>query len=383
MKIKADLLIRNGRLLDPAIGLDQKGDLAIKDGRILRLGAVDFTPALEMDAEGCLVTPGWIDCHGHLYEKGTTNGIPVDLVSIPMGTTAMADAGSTGVANYRGLLDYLRSAKVKCRMMLNVASGGIVIPSKVPESVDPATWEPEAIRDAIGKIGPYFMGLKIRISRPIVKDLSLEPLKRAVELAEELGCRVVVHATDPSAPMGEMAQLLRRDDIICHIYHGTGHTILDENARVDKKILQARERGVIMDAASGRGNFSFKVASCAIRDGFLPDSISTDITMLNWHHPYAGTLPAVMSKYLELGMNVPQIIERVTSGPALQLGIAGIGSLREGSCADLTVSKLEDADVSFVDREGTQIRCKKLFSPKATLIDGEILYRATDCPVAF
>ncbi len=376
----AQLLIKNGRMFDPAAKMDFIGDLVVDHGKIQEIGK-DLTAKADttIDASGFLVTPGWIDIHGHLYEGSTPNGLPIDMAAIPMGITAIVDAGSAGVANYPNLLKYLRDSKIRGRMMLNVSACGIIMPSQFPEPLDPAVWDIGLFRRALEVCGEDMIALKIRVSKGVVKELGLEPLKKAVEAADAIGTRVVVHVTDAPASMSEVAACLRPGDVFCHVYHGTGNTILTPDGSIEEGILEARARGVIFDAASGRGNFGFDVARGAIAAGFLPDSISTDVTLQNWNHPFAGQLPTVMSKYLPLGMSVEQIIDCVTAGPAKQFGMEGLGTLALGTPADITIAALEEKTVEYRDSFGKRVTCKELFTPKATIIGGTLQYRSVDC----
>ena len=378
--MKAALMIRNGRLFDPAQNLDMVGDIAVRNGKIDAVGPnLDAGATLTLDAGGCLVTAGWIDIHAHIYEGGTPNGMPVDLGVLPMGITAIADAGSSGVANYRNLLRQLRGNKTRGKLMLNVSACGIIMPNQFPEPVDPKVWDQKLFEEAYAECGQDMIALKLRVSRGIVGELGLEPLYRAVEAAERLGTRLVVHVTDGPAPMREIAAILRPGDVFCHVFHGSGHTILTQDGKVDPGILEARERGVIFDASSGRGNFSLRVARAAIEQGFLPDSISTDVSLQNWNHPLAGPLPVVMSRYLPIGMSLADIISRVTDRPAVQFGTEGLGTLAVGTPADITIVKLEESTKCYTDKNGDSVDYSELFIPKATIVGGEIYYRAVDC----
>lgn len=374
------LLIKNGRIYDSSTGIDTVADIAVENGKIAAIAANIADKATEtIDAKDCLVTAGWIDIHTHVYEYGTPNGMPMDIGAIPMGVTALADAGSTGVANYRELLNQMRAAKIKSKLMLNVSACGIVMPGQFPEPLDPSVWDIGLFEKAFEKYGDRIMGLKLRASKGVVKELGLLPLKKAVEAAEKVGTKVIVHVTDGAGTMSGIADCLRPGDVFCHVYHGSGNTILDADGKVSKGIWAARERGVIFDAAAGRGNFSQTVARAAIEQGFLPDSISTDVTLQNWHHSFAGALPTIMSKYLPLGLTVEQIIDRVTVGPAAQYEEEGLGTLKIGSPADITIAKVQDIEAVYPDRFGNTVTCDKVIVPKATIIDGAIQYRAVDC----
>ncbi|NLI53668.1 MAG: hypothetical protein GX417_05010 [Clostridiales bacterium] len=378
--MKADLVVRNGRLFDPSQNLDMVGDVAIVNGKIEAIGPnLDVAAAMSIDASGCLVTAGWIDIHAHIYEGSTPNGMPVDLGALPMGITAIVDAGSSGVASYRNLLRQLRANKTRGKLMLNVSACGIIMPNQFPEPVDPKVWDQKLFEKAYAECGEDMIALKLRVSRGIVGALGLEPLHKAIEAAERLGTKLVVHVTDGPAPMREIAAILRPGDVFCHVFHGTGHTILTPEGKVDPGIYEARERGVIFDASSGRGNFSLRVARAAIEQGFLPDSISTDVTLQNWNHPLAGQLPTVMSRYLPLGMSLADIISCVTDGPAVQFGTEGLGTLALNTPADITVAKMEQTSKRYVDKDGDSVDYSELFIPKATIVRGELWYRAVDC----
>lgn len=374
-----NLLIKNGHLLDPAQGIDWMGDIAIHKGTIVALDrSLDMESELTLQANGYLVTPGLLDIHTHFYDYGTWNGIPADLYALPMGITAIADAGSAGVANYRGLKAQMANSRVRTKMMLNVAPCGIIAPLTFPEPVDPQKWDYALFDQAIRECGDDLIALKLRGTCGVLKDLGLEPLKKMIELAERYGLRAVIHVTDAPASMGEIASELRPGDVFCHVYHGVGNTIFDAQGNIAQEIVAARARGVIFDSATGRGNYSLDIAKAAIEKGFLPDTITSDVTWQNWHKPIAGTLPEVMSRFLALGMSVSDIIERTTTEPAKQFHVDGLGTLQCGTPADITIMDLIDRECVFQDRFGAELPGKQLFVPKATIINGNILYRAAD-----
>ena len=293
----------------------------------------------------------------------------------------MVDAGSSGVSNYQRLLQQCRDNKVRSRIMLNVSACGIIMPTQFSEPVDPGLWNLALFDEAFEKNRNEIIGLKIRISRNVVKNLGLNPLKETVRLAERYHTRAVVHVTDAPESMSEVAKCLRPGDVFCHVYHGIGHTILQADGSIEPEILAARERGVLFDVASGRGNFSLKIAEEALKQGFLPDTISSDMTLQNWHNCLAGSLPFVMSRFLALGMSVSDIVSRVTTEPAKQFGIDGLGTLCIGSQADISVFSMENSSTSFFDKFGNEKQGSVMFVPKATFINGRLLYRAVDAEI--
>ena len=166
--------------------------------------------------------------------------------------------------------------------------------------------------------------------------------------------------------------MLRPGDIFCHCFQGKGHPILTEDGGIDRGVLEARERGVLFDAANGRGNFSLSVARRALRAGFLPDIISSDLTVSTFRgSPHVRSLPHVMSKYLALGLSLSEVLRRCTEKPAQLLGLEGeIGTLRPGARADIAVFRLEDRNWEQEDFCGEKIRCEQLLVPRMTFLDG-------------
>ena len=374
--MKVDYIVKKGKLLDPAIGLNRVADLAVKDGKIAAIGE-DLGMEAEhvLNAQGMLITAGLIDIHAHIYENGVWNGMPADLAAIPMGVTAIADAGSTGVSNYRGLLRQCRRNRIRSKIMLNVSACGIIMPTQFPEPVDPSLWNVALFDEAFQQYGDSIIGLKLRINRGVVKELGLYPLKKAIELSQRYHTRVIAHVTDAPERMSTVADCMRAGDVFCHVYHGAGHTIMDATGKIEQGILAARERGVLFDVASGRGNFSLTIAKQAIEQDFLPDTISSDVTLQNWHNPIAGNLPVVMSRFAALGMKLEDIVSRVTTEPAKQFGMADLGTLKVGTCADISIFQLEEKPTYFSDKFGNRISGNIAFNPMGTMIGGDLLYR--------
>lgn len=379
--MKVDLIIRNGHILDPAAGIDLHGSVVVHKKKIIKLAenaAEGFQAEKEIDAGGRMVIPGLIDAHTHINYLGQANGALPDLLCIPNGVTAAIDAGSTGVSNYKRFLRDLAGQEIKTKIMLNVSACGIIMPTWFPEPLNPDCWDTEWFDEAFEDYGDKITGLKIRISKNVIGDLGIRPLEAALKLAKHCRTRVIVHLTDPILPIGELADMMRPGDILTHIHQGKGETIL-KNGVIDHRVLDAQRRGVIMDCANGKFNVSLAVARRAIQEGFLPDSISSDLNVTNWYSPWVFSLPIIMSKYLALGMTVSQIIERTTAAPALQMGCEGnLGTLREGTAADITILELKEKKSEFKDILGESIQGSHLFVPAAAIVDGKIRYLSSE-----
>ena len=173
--------------------------------------------------------------------------------------------------------------------------------------------------------------------------------------------------------------MLRPGDVFCHMYYGDGDTILDEKGRVKPEIWKARERGVVFDACNGRNNFAFKTAVPAVREGFIPDIISTDISPITFYKQPAVSLPYLLSKYMGMGLSLEQVIDCATINPARLLGMEEeLGSLNPGTEADIAVFKVKECQVTFGDYLGDVLKGDRILVPQMTIKGGEIVYCQMD-----
>lgn len=373
--VKAELLIKNGHVYDPAAGIDFVGNVAVNDGIISGLDTGEtVTGEKEIDATGYMVVPGLIDIHTHCNWLGNYIGMPADLAGVPAGVTATIDAGSSGVSNYRALFRYLDTCVTKTKIMLHVSAGGQIMTKQFSENTDPKVWNRKLFQRAFERYGNRIVGFKIRMSKSVVGEMGMYPLEEAVKLAESFSTRLFVHSTNPPGTMDELVSYLRKGDVLCHMYHGEGENILGKNG-ITPGIQKARERGVIFDVSQGQGNFSIPIAMEAIKEGFLPDAISTDLNIENWNHPYIFSLLLTMSKLMAMGMSFEEVIRRVTSTAAEIYGEAGkMGTLAEGTCADITILECQQKEVLFRDKYHNELIGNSLLMPMATIIDGQLFY---------
>ena len=381
------LLIKNGHVIDPLNGIDRVCDLAADGARILKTG--ENLPADPkdnvIDASGCYVVPGLIDHHAHVQPLAKI-GLPTEASCFASGVTAVVDAGSTGCANYiyhQGILERLR---VNVLAYLNVCTTGLDSLPGCLEDVNPAHWDRGAIRECFDrfgqKAGGRLVGLKLRTSEPIVKDLGYKVLEETVKLGEELGVSVMVHCTNPPGPLADLLNLLRPGDTITHMYMNIGPNLLNEKGEVIPEAWEARERGVFFEAADARAHFGMPVAQAAIARGFLPDFIATDTTKLSMNlRPTAFSMAMQIAKYTALGIPFEKVIECATVNPARQLGLLDrAGSLTAGHPADIAVFRPVDMETVHGDRpygvpEQHTIVGHRVYQPVLTVKNGEMVYR--------
>lgn len=384
--MKASYIIRNGRVMDPRTGLDRIQDLVILNNRIVDPQGEAVTCDHIIDATDCVVAPGLIDFHTHVFYEGSGIGIRPDFM-IPQGTTSAVDAGTSGTANFEAFYKtVVASSTVRLKSFLTVYSGGQLDP-KLCEDFNPELFNLERMERIVDKYRDNILGLKIRFSRGVVPDdKGMDYLKATVELADWLNARlgtalrVCVHTTNSPVSAGDLASCLRPGDIFCHCFQGSGNHLVLENGEIDPGVLEARKRGVLFDAANGKGNFGIETAKRALAKNFLPDIISSDLTNDKFNMPpYDKNLPTVLSKYLTLGLDLMTVLRTVTEIPAKIMGMAGqIGTLQPGAYADVVVLKEKNIPVLHKDWKDDTLQGNVLLVPQMTLCAGEIQFCQTD-----
>ncbi|SRR5579884_1129735 len=373
-----ELLLAGGTVIDPSQGLHAPSDVAVADGRIAAVG-----PSLPraharrvVDVAGKLVVPGLIDLHTHVYWGGSSLGVDPDDLAARSGVTTMVDAGSAGPGNFAGFRRHLiERARVRILPFLNISFPGIFAFSRsvmVGESVDLRLLSvSEAVRVAREHAG-LVLGIKVRLGLIAGCGQGIAPLHLALQAADALGARLMVHTDLPPPTRREVLPLLRPGDIFTHAFRAFPNGPLagpDGAARVLPELWEARERGVVIDIGHGMGSFSFASAEAALAQGFLPDVISSDVHALCIDGP-AYDLPTTMSKLLNLGMPLDSVIAASTCAPARAIGRPDLGTLRVGAPADVTVLDDQSGEFRFVDATGRSMSGPRRLVPLGALIGG-------------
>jgi len=360
-----DLIIKGGRVIDPSVGLDAVRDVAIAAGKVAAVAANIAVDATEtIDARGKIVAPGLIDIHTHL---GRSKEGPA--LCLQDGVTGWVDAGSGGADNIDQIVAVARGAPQIGRALVNIsrtgnASGG--------ELLDISHADVDLARGAIARNRDVVVGVKARLTNNIAGSNDLEGLRRAQEAAAPFNLPVMIHIGQSFSPMRSILALLKRGDIVTHMYAPPPNSILDEHGRLFPEVNAARRRGVIFDFGNGvTDHFNWDMVERATKQGFWPDTFSTD-----WNDMSRSTnvvdFPNVMSKFLMFGMPFSQAIACATVNAARVFpAFAARGTLNIGAPADVAVMELREGSFEFFDNyKGRRIGRQRLF-PIATVLAGK------------
>ncbi len=370
-----DLLLQGGHLIDPKNKLSGRRDVAIAGGKIAEVApAIPPSRAKKVvSVAGLYVTPGLIDIHVHVFagegsEYTGANAVFPDDHTFRSGVTTVVDAGSSGWRNFpdfkRRTVDRSRTRVLALLNIVGRGMGGSV-------EQDTSDMDPKATAEQAARHRDLVVGIKTaHYQAPdwIAVD-------RAVEAGNLAGVPVMVDFGRFTAerPYEELVtRRLRPGDIYTHMYLAWV-PMLDDHQRVRPFLLEARKRGVIFDVGHGGGSLVFRQAVPAIRQGLLPDSISTDLHITSMN---AGmkSMTNVMSKFLNMGLTLDQVIERSTWNPARQIRREELGHLSVGAAADLAVLRVEKGDFGFVDVYGARLRGSQRLSSELTLRDGRVVW---------
>lgn len=370
-----DVLVRQGRLVDPAQGLSAIGDLGIKDGRIARIA--ETLPQGEatrvVDASGRIVTPGLIDSHVHVYDGVSSVAIQPDVVGVARGVTTLVDAGSAGSTTFPGFRRYVvPQARTRVFALLNVSRPGLTLSN---ELADLSYVDVGAAVQTIVQNRDIVVGIKVRMLDGIPDGADVEVMQRSREIGDQAGVPLMVHIGGQSSPLPRILDFLRPGDVVTHAMRQRG-SILDANGRIHPEVFELVRNGVYLDVGHGRGNLDFDVAEAVLDQGLLPDVISSDVHRGNVAGPVFD-LPTTLSKFMQLGMTLEQVIKCATEVPARIFDFrASLGTLREGVPADISIFDMVDGLHEFEDSGGKRRTGEVRLVPYLAFRDGHPLGQA-------
>jgi dihydroorotase len=364
-----DLIIKGGRVIDPAARIDAVRDVAIADGRIAAIAAnITAGAADTIDARGKLVVPGLLDIHTHVgrYTEGPS-------LVLQDGVTGWIDAGSQGADHIADTIAVARTSPQQGRVLINIGRAGIL-----PEgdTMDLARADVTAAREAVAKNRDFIVGVKARLSRDVAGANDYEVLRRAQEVASSFGLPVMIHMGQTISPLPKLFDVLKRGDIVTHMFAPPPNSIVDEGGKILPAVLAARQRGVWFDVGNGQnGHMRWDTIAAIMKARFWPDSFSTDWNT-NSHETGVIDLPNCMSKLLGYGMTVPEAVARATVNPSRMFPLfKDRGTLKVGAPADVAVLELRDGNFEFLDNYKGTITGRQRFFPNVTVLAGKRITR--------
>ncbi|MCB0668796.1 MAG: amidohydrolase/deacetylase family metallohydrolase [Saprospiraceae bacterium] len=378
-----DLLIKGGAVTDVKNGIsDQKLDIAVADGKIARVA--ENIPAnmakTVIDANGLIVTPGLIDIHGHVfwgtqphsaYSNGM-NSVAPDGFTFRSGVTTIVDAGSSGWRNFLEFKEQtVDHSKTRVLAFLNIVGSGM---------------KGGVIEQNVNDMDPKLTALMAKRYDDIIVGIKLahysghewEPTERAVEAGNQAEIPVMIDfgGARPALSLETLfLEKLRPGDIFTHAYASLGSRgrVVNDQHKVEPFVFEAQKRGIIFDVGHGGGSFAFEQAVPAMQQGFLPNSISTDLHIGSMNGGMKDMLN-IMSKFLNMNMSLERVIECSTWNPAQYIKHSELGHLSEGAIADIAILRLREGDFGFIDTKGLRMSGNQRLECEVTIRDGKVVY---------
>jgi dihydroorotase len=374
-----DLVLRNGQVLDPKNHVAGKLDVAVRDGKIAAIEATIPASAAKqsVDISGLYLTPGLVDIHVHAFtglrHNAWGNGdlsVPADVIAIPNGVTTVADAGSSGWRDFpefrRRIIDY---SKTRILAFLNIVGAGMANDDDAAEQN-----EHDMDLDALSKTIAENRDIIVGIKTAHWQQPNFISVQKAVEAGTRNHLPVMVDFGwfDNKSYEQMISSILRPGDISTHVFRMPA-PLLTADGKPAPYMLEARKRGIKFDVGHGGGSFSFALAEPMVKNGFFPDSISTDLhvdsatgVMLN--------LPNVMSKMLALGVPLPEVIREATTNPASEIGHPELGQISVGSVADIAVLRVEQGNFGYADLAGGKVEGSERILAEMTIRAGHVVF---------
>jgi dihydroorotase len=375
-----DLLLQNGHVIDDKNHIDSVMDVAIKDGKVARVAPhIETSEALKtINVQGLYVTPGLIDIHVHVYtgtgERGSyagDNSLPPDGFTFRNGVTTVVDAGCSGYKNFEDFKQrIIDRSKTRVLAMLNIVGSGMR-GDKYEQNM--ADMDGEATAKMALKYPDTIVGIKTaHFAGPEWK-----PVEQAVIAGTKANIFVMVDfgVDHPeSRPLYDLLnKKLRPGDIYTHMYSGLRHEQDPATKGPSKAFIDGRKRGIFFDAGTGGGSFRFSLAVPMVKDGFIPDSLSTDLHIGSMNSATKDELN-VASKMMAIGLSVQQVVAEMTSHPAHEIKREELGNLSVGSVADVAVLRVEQGHFGFTDMDNVRVDGTKKLVDELTLKGGKIVY---------
>ena len=377
-----DILIKGGHIIDPVNNIDQVMDLAIKGNKIASIEKeISANQAKKVvDASGLIVSPGLIDMHTHnfygtvhnRYLANSFTAVPPDGFTFRSGVTTVVDAGSPGWRNFELYKSQIIDpSKTRVLCFLNIVGAGMSGGHREQHIDD---MNPKMTAMVAKQNKDHVVGVKLAH----FMGYDWTPTELAVEAGKIGSIPVMIDfgGSNPELPLDKLfLEKLRAGDIFTHAYaHVNGRTpIVAENGKVRDYVFKAQKRGIVFDVGHGGGSFLFEQAVPAIQQGLKPDVISTDLHTGSMNGGMKN-INNVMSKFLNMGLSIQEVIAATTSQPAKYIQRKELGHLSVGGLADVTLLNIRKGDFGFIDTRGKRMKGNQKLECELTLREGKVVY---------
>lgn len=371
-----DLLLRGGRVIDPRNQRDGRFDVAIRGGRIAAVEpSIDAARAKKtVDATGLLVTPGLIDLHVHVFYTGGNpgawagdNSVQPDAFSFRTGVTTMVDAGSSGWRNFELFrASVIDRAKTRVFALVNIAGFGMI---------SDGTEQDDFNADAVAKLAAKHKDVIVGVKSAHYQKPDWDSVDEAVAAGKKANIPVMVDFGYflPQRPYYELVgEHLRPGDISTHMFRGPVPYV-NEKGELYPYLVEARKRGVKFDVGHGGGSFVLRSAAGALKNGFYPDTISSDLHTGSMNGAFMD-MPALMSKLMALGLPLKEAIRASTSTPAELIKHPELGHLSVGAIADVALLRVMEGEFGYWDNNTGKVTGKQRLFCEMTLKDGAVAW---------
>lgn len=350
---------------------DQPFDMVMENGFITEITAANTATGVnQFDCTGLYVSSGWIDMHVHAVAKLEPYGDVIDEIGVKQGVATIIDAGSCGADGIGELADEVARSKTNVFAFLNISHIGL---QRIDELSSLDWVDADKAIKAIRTYPDLIIGLKARISKSVVKDNGVEPLRLARKLSEKTSLPLMVHIGSGPPPIEEVLELLSKDDIITHYLNGKANNLFDSDGKPIPALVEAIARGVHLDVGHGTASFSFLVAEYAKNQGIKPNTISTDIYRGNRMNGPVYSLASVMTKFLYLGYSLQEVVSAVTDHAAAWLRRPELGRIQVGDAAHLTLFTVQQGPLSLTDSEGETRIADRYIEAKGVVVNGSFI----------
>ena len=372
-----DLLIKGGIVIDPAQGIHAVNDIAVEKGTIVRVAPI--IPVDEarrvVEVRGKVVTAGLIDIHTHVYHGVNANGVEADIGGVRAGVTTMVDAGSSGCDTFGGFPNHIipnNQTEIIC--FLHICRTGL---ATSPDIFSPASIDLDKTIQVASDNRDIISGIKARMVSPALEIMGMEMPRLAKRAAKEAGVKLMVHIGDTEKRydpnvIRQLLPIMEEGDIVTHLFTANPGGVLDAEGKLVPEAKEAEDRGVWLDTAHGRMNFSFDIGERILDQGMTPHCISTDLTLpgrLRTVH----SMTEMMSRFLAMGFTMNQVVTMCTLNPAKALGVdVRLGTLEVGKQADISVLAVVDGEWVVYDVLGNSRKLQKAVLPVLSVKKGQV-----------